>query len=475
VVLYQRTPAGQQDELHRRIAEREEAAWGAGAAELAAELAYHYERCCNQAKAFTYLDLAGARAIAQGAYREAEQHYRKALASLETLPVSAERNDIELQIQLALAGCLNSRSFGDQGRARPLTRARALSEQSGDHAQLLRVLWQLCQYNIERMEIRSALEVAEETFHLAKDSSRPDLIAGAIYNMGEVSFWRGDVKTALEYFERATELIEKHSSIDYSAAYGIALQTELVPSIAAVVAGNPERGVTLIRRLIERSRATKDQFFYSYSLGVSSLISWILRDFAAMRAPIDTATAQAVEYGFSEVEGLGHGMAAALKAAEGDSATALIDWKVAQSVLESVGSFVWARGFAMTAEIYRQTTSEAETLHFIDSCLEQLSQSSAHLPEAELCRIKGETLGAASPSNLAQSEHWLRRAVETSQRQGARWYELRATMSLARLLDHQGRCDEARSMLAEIYNSFTEGFDTADLKDAKALLEELTG
>jgi hypothetical protein len=193
-----------------------------------------------------------------------------------------------------------------------------------------------------------------------------------------------------------------------------------------------------------------------------------------MRAPLEIGVVRAVEYGFQQLEGWARGMAAALKAAEGDSATALTEWKAAEADLESIGSFLWARGFAnMAAEIYRKATSETEALHFIDACLEQLSQSSAHLPEAELCRIKGELLGSASPSNLADSEHWLRRAVETSQRQGARWYELRATTSLVRLLAKQGRREEARGMLSEIYDWFTEGFDTADLKDAKALLDEL--
>jgi predicted ATPase len=129
----------------------------------------------------------------------------------------------------------------------------------------------------------------------------------------------------------------------------------------------------------------------------------------------------------------------------------------------------------MAAEIYRKTASETETLHFIDSFLEQFSQSSANLSEAELCRIKGEILGAASPANLTESEQWLRRAVETSQRQGVRWYELRVTTSMARLIDKQGKRDEARAMLEDIYDWFTEGFDTADLKDAKSLLDGLRG
>ena len=93
--------------------------------------------------------------------------------------------------------------------------------------------------------------------------------------------------------------------------------------------------------------------------------------------------------------------------------------------------------------------------------------------EAELHRLKGELLLAAD-AQMADAENCFREAINTAQRQQAKSWELRATLSLARLLMKQRRRDEARSMLAEIYDWFTEGFDTADLKDAKALLDELT-
>jgi hypothetical protein len=273
-------------------------------------------------------------------------------------------------------------------------------------------------------------------------------------------------------------LIEKHPSIDYRATYGIELEAlaEVLRSLAEVLVGRPERGIKRIRRAIECTRSSKDQYGHCLRLVWSSYISWSLRDFAAMRAPLEICVARAAEYGFQQVVGWACGMLAALKAAEGNSATALTEWKAAEAGLEPIGSFLWARGFAnMATEIYRKAINGTETLRFIDSCLDQLNQSSAHVPEAELCRIKGEIIGAAPPFNLAESEYWLRRAIETSQRQGSQWYELRATVSLARLLIKRVNRAEARTMLTEIYNRFTEGFDTTDLKEAKTLLDELAG
>ena len=95
--------------------------------------------------------------------------------------------------------------------------------------------------------------------------------------------------------------------------------------------------------------------------------------------------------------------------------------------------------------------------------------------EAEMHRLKGELLLRQDDSNAAEAQSCFQRAIEIARNQSAKSWELRATMSLARLLAKQGHRDEARAMLADIYGWFTEGFDTADLKDAKALLDELEG
>jgi predicted ATPase len=113
-----------------------------------------------------------------------------------------------------------------------------------------------------------------------------------------------------------------------------------------------------------------------------------------------------------------------------------------------------------------------EALDAIDESFEVMDRTGQRMSEAEVHRLKGELLLMQHTSNSAQAEQSFRTAIEISRKQRAKSWELRATMSLARLLDKQGNLDEARAMLAEIYNWFTEGFDTADLKDVKALLEE---
>jgi predicted ATPase len=114
-----------------------------------------------------------------------------------------------------------------------------------------------------------------------------------------------------------------------------------------------------------------------------------------------------------------------------------------------------------------------ESLRVIDETFPFIARSGERLYEAEALRVKGELLLAQDASNAALAEKSFRTAIEISRKQNAKSWELRATTSLALLLNKHAKRDEARSMLAEIYNWFTEGFDTADLKDAKTLLDEL--
>ena len=112
--------------------------------------------------------------------------------------------------------------------------------------------------------------------------------------------------------------------------------------------------------------------------------------------------------------------------------------------------------------------------HAISAVHQALAEERGRNQDSILYRVKGDAILTRDPSAISEAEACYRKAIEIARGQSAKWFELRATTSLARLLDKQGKRDEARAMLAEIYGWFTEGFDTADLKDAKALLDELT-
>jgi len=130
---------------------------------------------------------------------------------------------------------------------------------------------------------------------------------------------------------------------------------------------------------------------------------------------------------------------------------------------------------ALFGDCYARLGRHKEGLSTVAEGLTRAAETGEGMAEAELHRVKGELLAASDSAEDGQAERCFRAAIEIARRQNARFWELRATTSLARLLAKQGKRDEARATLADIYNWFTEGFDTADLKDAKALLEQLSG
>jgi predicted ATPase len=131
--------------------------------------------------------------------------------------------------------------------------------------------------------------------------------------------------------------------------------------------------------------------------------------------------------------------------------------------------------FAMLARAYLRAGRADRALNTLDKALARGERSRLHLDSAEVHRLRAEAILMLDPSATAATEGCLRTAIEIARGQSAKWWELRATVSLARLLARTDRRDEARAMLSDIYGWFTEGFDTADLKDAKALLDELSG
>jgi predicted ATPase len=128
----------------------------------------------------------------------------------------------------------------------------------------------------------------------------------------------------------------------------------------------------------------------------------------------------------------------------------------------------------LLAHVYLQVGRVTEAIARIDAELARIAEGGARREEGELYRLKGEAILMRDSSATAEAENCIRQSIHIARNQFAKWWELRATVSLARLLRDTNRRDEAYAMLADIYNWFTEGFDTADLKDAKALLDELS-
>jgi predicted ATPase len=188
----------------------------------------------------------------------------------------------------------------------------------------------------------------------------------------------------------------------------------------------------------------------------------------------ESMIALSAEYGFSDQFAFSTGLRGWAMAEQGrpeEGVTQILEGLAASRAREAE---LWRpHGLCTLADVYRETGRVDDGLGALTEALAIADEQESRHCEAEINRLKGELLLTQDASTTAEAQNCFERAIEVARKQRAKSLELRATMSLARLLDKQGRRDEARTMLAEIYGWFTEGFDTADLKDAKALLDEL--
>lgn len=193
-------------------------------------------------------------------------------------------------------------------------------------------------------------------------------------------------------------------------------------------------------------------------------------------AQADEAMALADEYGFTFFQSWARFSRGWALAELGQLAQGMVEMEVAIANLHRVGGSPDLRyAIALVANGYARMRQTERALPVLDEALERIEHTGEKLDQAELLRLKGEVLLMGDRSATAPAEKCFREALEVSRAQEAKWWELRTTVSLARVLRDTDRFDEAQTMLAEIYNWFSEGFDLPDLKDAKALIDELMG
>ena len=198
------------------------------------------------------------------------------------------------------------------------------------------------------------------------------------------------------------------------------------------------------------------------------------REARAAQESAEGAIALCTERGLTEVLALATTLRGWAMAQQGRNEEGIAQIQEGLAVYRATGTEVARPYFlCLLAEACTQTGRIDEGLSALTEALAAADEHENRWYEAEMHRLKGQLLLRRDDSTVAEAQSCFQRAIEVARKQSAKSWELRATMSLARLLDKQGRRDEARAMLTEIYNWFTEGFDTADLKDVKALLDEL--
>ncbi len=295
--------------------------------------------------------------------------------------------------------------------------------------------------------------------------------------LGIASFWLGEFATAREHLEQGLALFDSggHETHDFRYAQDIRMVCMSYRTWALWNLGYSDLALEGIREMESLSRALSHPPSTALFLVMATMVHYWRREIQTTQERAEALLMISVKQGYSQYRSWGalcQGWAIVEqgggKAKIRQMRQGLADWQGAGVEL----AFLMGRG--IMAEAYKKVGLVEKGLEVVDEGLMKAEQTEERPEESRLHRLKGELLLMQTAPDEQQAEICFRQALEIDRRQGAKLPELQAAMSLCRLWQTQGKKEEAKRLLSEIYGWFTEGFDTADLKDAKALLEELS-
>ena len=459
--------------LHERTGQAIEALYHERLEDHYADLAYHYGSSNNAAKTIEYLRLAGGQAVDRGAYAQALANVEPAVKLIEQLPEGTERLRAELDVRL-VEGMAVSPLYGLASTERLHTYQRVceLSARLGDISAEVQGRINVAGVYMSRGEVSRSLEIMQRCVELAQRSPGGELIPVVHLQLAIILHDAGDsvqasslLSDVITHFEPARQ----EAGSDYLPINPWVL-TPTVFSRVQHTLGRPDEALKLSELALHRARQLKRPFTISLAYVAAATLHYERRELVAARDLAEAAIAVADEHGFENHLVWGRSVRGWVLAESGQTAKGIAE-------LEANSTQVLANFQMQVSEMLAQAYLRAGSAHravsTLDEALSRSELAGMHFYDASLHRLKGEAILMRDSSMIAQAEECFRKGIGMARSRSAKSWELRATTSLARLLRDTGRRDEARAMLAEIYNWFTEGFDTADLKDAKALLDEL--
>ncbi|HEV7995908.1 MAG TPA: AAA family ATPase [Stellaceae bacterium] len=466
---------GRRQELHGRVAAALEAHFADLVERQPELLAHHLTAAGATERAVDQWLKAGRHAAARLAYVEAIAHLNRGLGLLHSIPESPVRSGREIELQLALGFCL----FTAKGAiaAKPAyTRALELAESSGEPQQRFEALYGAWQSTRDSVSggIAAARSLSERLLRMAEPEGDDGLRLQAHHSGWTTRLHAGDPAKTREHADAGRLLYDPEKHASHRLVYGghdPGVCAQLSGALAEWLLGYPDKALASIAEGLALAERIAHPFTLGLALLQSSEVYLNLREPERALRQLDAAEAVAAEQRLSLMSEPGMLRGAALLEQNAvDEAIARIREGVAKwTGLGRTKDLPY--GLAFLAEGLARHGDRAAALAALREGLEIADATGEHKWDAELHRVTGTVLLAEN--KLDEGQAALQEAIRIAQAQHAKSLELRAVRDLTRLWGEQGRRAEARDLLAPVYGWFTEGFDTADLKEAKALLDEL--
>ncbi len=483
---YQSLLRSTRQQHHQRIAQVLEERFPETCALQPELLAHHYTEAGLHTQAVAYWQQAGQRAIQRSAYAEAISHLTKGIEAVTTLPDTPERLQHELDCLTTLGpALLATKGYAAPDVVQTYTRARALCQQLGETTGLFPVLWNLWIFYLARAEHQTALELGEQCLQLAQRVQDTELLLAAHCALGDSWFYLGQPARACTHLEHTIALYDPEQHHGLALRYaGMDLGIAVLGYCgwALWLRGYPEQARTRSDQALTLAQHLAHPYSLARALYYDTILHQLSRHGPAVREQAQATITVATQQGFALVQAAGplvHGWAMVV---QDQNPAGLVQIRQGLATYQATGAaFQRPHFLAMLAEASGLLGQPEEGLAALDEALVLVEQTGERYYAAELHRLRGELLlrhadtspQAPGRGPQEEAEACLHHALDVARRQEAKSLELRAAMSLARLWQQQGKRAEAHALLAPIYGWFTEGFDTADLQEAKTLLEAL--
>jgi class 3 adenylate cyclase/predicted ATPase len=440
-------------------------------------LAHHLTEAGSYERAADCWHAAGQQAAERSAYREAVEHLRKALEVLKLAGDAHWCVRQEIRVQNALGVVLSAARGFVPEVLEAHQRARELCRQATDPEQLSRAIYGVWLFTQRQGKFKPSVGLARELLAMVEQEQDSGLVLEAHHAMWTTGWHCGELETGRLHTELGLQLYRADQHHHLAGAYGghdAGVCCRYASAMVALLQGYPDRAVRRARESLDLARQLRHPFSHTLALEFLPFVHAFRREPASVEEHVRSLLEISVEQRFPLRAAGGQLHQGWLLLTSGDAEQAIAQIGSGLAASEVLGSRMRHSYFlALLAEAYLCAGRHDESLATVDQTLRFVRESGERWWEPEVHRLRGEVLLARGGRHRTAAEQCFQHAIRIARKQTARSLELRAAMSLARLWREQGRRAEAYELLAPVYGWFTEGFATADLQDAKALLEVL--
>ena len=466
-------------QVHKQIAQVLEARFPALVETQPELVAQHYTAAGCTEQAVVYWQRAGQHASDRSAHLEAISHCTTGIELLKSLPETPERTQHAVTLHIALGAALQM----TEGYAVPevehaYTQAYVLCQQVGETPELVSVLLGLWRFYNVRSQLHMARELGETLLRLAQRADDPTLAVIAHHTLGATWFLLGTLPAARQHLKSGIALYtpaQRHAPV-FRLGLDPGVACRAYTAWTLWLLGYPAQALIHLYDTLALARELSHPYSLAWAQCVAAFVSQLRRDMQAVHEHTEAAVALATEHGFPLLTAWGTIVRGWALALQGQGKEGMAQLRQGITVHRATGASVLVPYFCtVLADVCDYLDNPEDGLQNLAEVHTLVEQHDERWWEAEVCRLRGVLLLRQPGTPQVEAETWLQQALDVARRQKAKALELRTAVSLSRLWQKQGRRDAACQLLAEVYNWFTEGFDTVDLQEAKALLDELAG